>query len=120
MQARKGLLDVAVDDAHTTMNQHHQHINDLNAGQLVLSPTRTYAPILKRILDILDKNAQLPDEFDSSQNCTRADVHGIVHCSGGAQTKVLHFLNYGLHVVKDNLFPTPPLFDLIQKQSRTT
>lgn len=74
----------------------------LNAGQLVLSATRTYAPIIKKILsDIGNKN-----------------IKGMVHCSGGAQTKVLHFVDQ-VHVIKDNLFPVPPLFDLIQKQSQT-
>lgn len=71
----------------------------LDAGKLVLSPTRTYAPVISRILKEM-----------------RADIHGMVHCSGGAQTKVLHFID-NLHVVKDNLFPVPPLFDLIQKES---
>ena len=74
----------------------------LNAGKLVLSPTRTYAPIIKKIL-----------EKYSSQ-----ELHGMVHCSGGAQTKILHFIEK-LHVVKDNLFPIPPLFKLIQEQSGT-
>ncbi len=73
----------------------------IDAGKLVLSPTRTYAPIIKRILD----------EY-------RADVHGMVHCSGGAQTKVLHFVD-NVHVIKDNLFELPPLFKLIQEQSGT-
>ena len=73
----------------------------VNAGQLVLSPTRTYAPVIKAILDKM-----------------RGDIHGMVHCSGGAQTKVLHFVE-NKHVIKDNLFPVPPLFDLIQKQSGT-
>jgi phosphoribosylformylglycinamidine cyclo-ligase len=73
----------------------------LDAGQLVLSPTRTYAPIIKKILDH-----------------HRSDIHGMVHCSGGAQTKVLHFID-NVHVIKDNLFPTPPLFELIQKESNT-
>ena len=73
----------------------------LNAGQLVLSPTRTYAPIIKAVLE----------DF-------RPQIHGLVHCSGGAQTKVLHFLD-DLHVIKHNLFPTPPLFKLIQQQSGT-
>ena len=76
-----------------------QHIT---AGKLVLSPTRTYAPVLKQILEQY-----------------RADIHGLVHCSGGAQTKVLHFLNDNLHVIKDTLFPVPPLFELIQEQSNT-
>jgi phosphoribosylformylglycinamidine cyclo-ligase len=73
----------------------------LNAGKLVLSPTRTYAPFVKRLLDAM-----------------RSDIHGMVHCSGGAQTKVLHFVE-NVHVVKDNLFPIPPLFKLIQEQSGT-
>ncbi|WP_339708757.1 AIR synthase related protein [uncultured Kriegella sp.] len=74
----------------------------LDAGKLVLSPTRTYAPIVKRILGKY-----------SSEN-----VHGMVHCSGGAQTKILHFIDQ-LHIVKDNLFAVPPLFRLIQEQSGT-
>lgn len=74
----------------------------LDAGKLVLSPTRTYAPIIKQILD---KH--------------RADVHGMVHCSGGAQTKVMHFVD-DVHVIKDNLFPIPPLFEAIQKESGTS
>jgi len=71
----------------------------LDAGKLVLSPTRTYAPVIKKILD----------QF-------RPQIHGIVHCSGGAQTKVLHFVN-NLHIIKDNLFPIPPLFLMIQEES---
>ena len=74
----------------------------IDAGKLVLSPTRTYAPIIKKIL--------------SKYNAT--DIHGMVHCSGGAQTKILHFID-NLHIVKDNLFPIPPLFKLIQEQSDT-
>jgi phosphoribosylformylglycinamidine cyclo-ligase len=73
----------------------------IDAGKLVLSPTRTYAPVIKQILD---KH--------------RKDIHGMVHCSGGAQTKVLHFVN-DVHVIKDNLFPIPPLFKLIQEESNT-
>lgn len=73
----------------------------LDAGKLVLSPTRTYAPFVKRMLDEM-----------------RADVHGMVHCSGGAQTKIMHFVT-NKHVIKDNLFPIPPLFKLIQEQSGT-
>lgn len=79
-------------------------INDdleITAGKLVLSPTRTYAPVIKSILD---------------QH--RSKIHGMVHCSGGAQTKVLHFIEK-LHIIKDNLFPIPPLFKLIQEQSGT-
>lgn len=75
---------------------------ELDAGKLVLSPTRTYAPIIKKILD----------QF-------RSQIHGMVHCSGGAQTKVLHFVE-NLHVIKDNMFPIPPLFRLIQEQSGTS
>ena len=74
----------------------------INAGKLVLSPTRTYAPIIKSILDKYNAN----------------DIHGMVHCSGGAQTKILHFVE-GLHIVKDNMFDIPPLFKLIQGQSNT-
>ena len=74
----------------------------VNAGQLVLSPTRTYAPVIKVLL------AQM-----------RKDIHGMVHCTGGAQTKVLHFVNDNCKVVKDNMFPIPPLFKAIQKQSQT-
>ena len=73
----------------------------LNAGLLVLSPTRTYAPVVKAVLDKM-----------------RPAIHGMVHCSGGAQTKVMHFVE-GKHVIKDNLFPIPPLFRLIQEQSGT-
>ena len=74
----------------------------VDAGKLVLSPTRTYAPIISLILSEL-----------------REKINGMVHCSGGAQTKVLHFLKDGLRAVKNNLFPTPPLFQLIQEQSQT-
>ena len=74
---------------------------DIDAGKLVLSPTRTYAPVIKKLLDKM-----------------RGKIHGMVHCSGGAQTKILHFIE-NKHVIKDNLFPTPPLFKLIQDQSGT-
>ena len=74
----------------------------IDAGKLVLSPTRTYAPIIKEILS----------KFTSD------DVHGMIHCSGGAQTKILHFVD-NLHIVKDNMFEIPPLFKLIQEQSKT-
>ncbi len=74
----------------------------INAGKLVLSPTRTYAPIIKIILDT----------FSSTE------IHGMVHCSGGAQTKILHFID-NLHIIKDRLFPIPPLFKMIQEQSKT-
>ena len=73
----------------------------LDAGKLVLSPTRTYAPIIKKILD-----------------AHRAHIHGMVHCSGGAQTKILHFVE-DVHIIKDNMFPIPPLFKLIQEESKT-
>jgi phosphoribosylformylglycinamidine cyclo-ligase len=75
---------------------------DIDAGKLVLSPTRTYAPVIKALLDVM-----------------RHDIHGMVHCSGGAQTKILHFIGEGLHVEKDNLFPVPPLFAMIQAESGT-
>lgn len=74
----------------------------IDAGKLVLSPTRTYAPVIKKILS----------KYNSNQ------IHGMVHCSGGAQTKVLHFVD-NVHVIKDNLFPVPPLFKLIQENSKT-
>lgn len=74
----------------------------LTVGRLILSPTRTYAPVAKVLLDQL-----------------RPHIHGMVHCSGGAQTKVLHFID-NLHVIKDNLFPVPPLFRLIQQESGTS
>ena len=79
-------------------------IEDLgvDAGKLLLSPTRTYAPVISLMLKEL-----------------KGVVHGMIHCSGGAQTKILHFLNDNLHVIKDNLFPIPPLFKLIQEQSQT-
>lgn len=74
----------------------------LDAGKLVLSPTRTYAPVVARILKEM-----------------RPHIHGMIHCSGGAQTKILHFLDDGMKVMKDNLFPLPPLFRLIQQESQT-
>ena len=73
-----------------------------DAGKLVLSPTRTYAPIIKQVLDEM-----------------RDRIHGMIHCSGGAQTKILHFI-HNLHIIKDNLFEIPPLFELIQRQSGTS
>ncbi|MET3113242.1 phosphoribosylformylglycinamidine cyclo-ligase [Pedobacter sp. CG_S7] len=88
----KGLTDPIKVDEHTA----------ITAGKLVLSPTRTYAPVIKKILAAY-----------------RKQIHGIVHCSGGAQTKVLHFINDDVHVIKDNLFPIPPLFELIQEESGT-
>ena len=74
----------------------------IDAGRLVLSPTRTYAPIIKEILSKYNSNS----------------IHGMIHCSGGAQTKILHFID-NLHIIKDNMFPIPPLFKLIQEQSKT-
>ena len=85
-----------------------KHLTDViealgvDAGQLVLSPTRTYAPVIRQVLDEL-----------------RSDIHGMVHCTGGAQTKVLHFVGDNCRVIKDHLFPVPPLFRLIQKESNT-
>jgi phosphoribosylformylglycinamidine cyclo-ligase len=72
-----------------------------DAGKLVLSPTRTYAPVIKKILEKY-----------------RDQIHGLIHCSGGAQTKVMHFVD-GVRVIKDNLFPVPPLFRMIRKESGT-
>lgn len=74
----------------------------VNAGKLVLSPTRTYAPVIKKVLDEM-----------------RKDIHGMVHCTGGAQTKVLHFVGDNCKVIKDNMFPVPPLFKAIHEQSGT-
>jgi phosphoribosylformylglycinamidine cyclo-ligase len=76
----------------------------LDAGKLVLSPTRTYAPVIKEVLSKIE----------------RSSIFGMVHCSGGAQTKILHFLNDNLHVVKNNMFDVPVLFELIQNQSNTS
>lgn len=89
----KALTDEIAVDENTTVT----------AGKLVLSPTRTYAPVIKKVLESY-----------------RSQIHGLVHCSGGAQTKVLHFINEDIHVIKDNLFPVPPLFQLIQEQSGTS
>jgi phosphoribosylformylglycinamidine cyclo-ligase len=74
----------------------------LDAGKLVLSPTRTYAPVVKKLLDNM-----------------RSDIHGMIHCSGGAQTKIMNFVGDHIRVVKDNMFPVPPLFKTIQQQSGT-
>ncbi|MBP3689596.1 MAG: phosphoribosylformylglycinamidine cyclo-ligase [Bacteroidaceae bacterium] len=74
----------------------------LTAGKLVLSPTRTYAPVIRKVLDVM-----------------RARIHGMVHCTGGAQTKVLHFVGDNCHVIKDNMFPVPPLFRTTQEESNT-
>jgi phosphoribosylformylglycinamidine cyclo-ligase len=75
--------------------------SSIDAGKLVLSPTRTYAPIIKEVLDM-----------------HREHIHGMVHCSGGAQTKVLHFVK-NVRIIKDSLFPCPPLFKMIQEESNT-
>jgi phosphoribosylformylglycinamidine cyclo-ligase len=72
-----------------------------NAGKLVLSPTRTYSPVIKKVIETM-----------------RPEIHGMVHCSGGGQTKVLHFIG-NLHVIKDNMFQVPPLFQIIHGQSET-
>lgn len=88
----KQLTDLVQIDAETA----------ITAGKLVLSPTRTYAPVIKKVLEGF-----------------RSQINGIVHCSGGAQTKVLHFVNDNVHIIKDNMFPVPPLFQLIQEQSGT-
>jgi len=87
---------VHVKDEYSGINE------EITAGKLVLSPTRTYAPLIKKILEI-----------------HKANIHGMVHCSGGGQTKILHFIDQ-LHVIKDNMFTVPPLFELIQSQSRTS
>lgn len=84
-----------------TLTDEVEH-SSLNAGKLVLSPTRTFAPVIKKILS----------KFSNKE------IDGMVHCSGGAQTKVLHFVN-NVHVIKDNLFTVPPLFKLIQEESKT-
>jgi phosphoribosylformylglycinamidine cyclo-ligase len=91
---------IAVQYKHPNGEIINEHID---AGKLVLSPTRTYAPILKQVISQFGPH-----------------LHGLVHCSGGAQTKVLHFINEGLHVVKDNLFELPMLFKTIQAQSQTS
>ncbi len=98
--------DKAVPDA--LVYSGNMHLTDkvadtpLTAGQLVLSPTRTYAPVVKKLLDIM-----------------RPKIHGMVHCTGGAQTKVLNFVNENCKVIKDNMFPVPPLFKLIHDESGT-
>ncbi|MDE6499425.1 MAG: hypothetical protein K2K83_01800, partial [Rikenella sp.] len=77
--------------------------DSIDMGRLVLSPTRTYAPVVTRIL----------------AEVGRKNILGMIHCTGGAQTKILHFAKPGLHIIKDNLFPVPPLFEIIQEQSGT-
>ena len=84
------------------LKQGHDAVGETNMGQLVLSPTRTYAPVIKRLLDEL-----------------RPEIHGMVHCTGGAQTKVLHFVGENCRVIKDNMFPVPPLFQAIHECSGT-
>jgi phosphoribosylformylglycinamidine cyclo-ligase len=76
-------------------------VAEISVGKLLLSPTRTYAPVMKKILDLF-----------------RSEIHGMVHCSGGGQTKILHFIDR-LHIIKDNLFPVPPVFSLVQEESQT-
>lgn len=93
--------DDLVYSGHTKLTDAVQD-SPLDAGKLVLSPTRTYAPIIKKILE----------------KYTSENIHGMVHCSGGAQTKILHFVD-ALHIIKDNMFSIPPLFKLIQEQSGT-
>ncbi len=95
-------LDPAVVYSGSSKLQDKVEGSPLNAGRLVLSPTRTYAPVIKHLLKTIP----------------REHIHGMVHCSGGGQTKVLHFID-NLHVIKDNLFAVPPLFKLIQGQSST-
>ncbi len=92
------------DKVHVTYNLKNGELKseDIDAGKLVLSPTRTYAPLIQKIL-----------------NEIHSGIDGIVHCSGGAQTKVMHFLNDNLHVIKDNMFELPPLFKTIHEQSQT-
>ena len=97
---KTGLTEKINIELQSQITNHKSQIQT-DAGKLVLSPTRTYAPIIKKILD----------KYHSQ-------VHGMVHCSGGGQTKVLHFTD-NLHIIKDNLFPIPPLFKLIQEQSGT-
>ena len=96
----KNVPDELIYSGNTKLTDNVDGVN-IDAGKLVLSPTRTYAPVIKKILDKM-----------------RDKIHGMVHCSGGAQTKILHFIQ-NKHVIKDNLFPTPPLFKLIQEQSGT-
>ncbi len=95
--------DIPTDLAYSGSRKLTDEIEDLgiNAGKLVLSPTRTYAPFVKKMLETM-----------------HSEIHGMVHCSGGAQTKILHFIK-DLKVVKNNLFPVPPLFKLIQQESDT-
>jgi phosphoribosylformylglycinamidine cyclo-ligase len=95
-----GLLDKIDFEHHSQLSTLNSQLS-INAAKLVLSPTRTYAPVIKKIISKY-----------------RSELHGMVHCSGGGQTKVLHFID-NLHVIKDNLFPVPPLFKLIQEQSGT-
>ena len=83
-------------------NENQNIIEQIDVAKLVLSPTRTYAPIIKKVIESLGNN-----------------IDGIVHCSGGGQTKVLHFMSEGLNIIKDNLFDLPPLFKIIHEQSQT-
>ena len=100
---RYELLSEYSENSENSENSEKSDFSDLpNMGQLVLSPTRTYAPVIKKMLDEL-----------------RPEIHGMVHCTGGAQTKVLHFVNDNCKVVKDNMFPVPPLFRAIHECSGT-
>lgn len=95
--------EVSIEDGKTsTLNPQSSNLKTITAGQLVLSPTRTYAPVIKKLLDEI-----------------RPEIHGMVHCTGGAQTKVLHFVGDNCRVVKDNMFPVPPLFKIIHDESGT-
>lgn len=96
-----GVPDELVYSGHYKLTDEIEKLG-VDAGQLVLSPTRTYAPVIKKILDEL-----------------RHEIHGMIHCTGGAQTKILHFINDNCHVIKDNMFPVPPLFKIIREESET-
>lgn len=98
----KGLLD-PVDVSYHSFIDEKDYQEQLTVGKLILSPTRTYAPVIKAITAAM-----------------HAQIHGMVHCSGGGQTKVLHFADQSLHIIKDNLFPLPPLFELIQQESQSS
>jgi phosphoribosylformylglycinamidine cyclo-ligase len=101
-ELRSAVPYVATESQHTGQQTAHSGATSLTMGQLVLSPTRTYAPVIKRLLDEM-----------------RPEIHGMVHCTGGAQTKVLHFVGNNCRVIKDNMFPVPPLFRAIHDCSGT-
>lgn len=98
----RNLLDPVTVSYHSFITN-TDHTEEITTGKLILSPTRTYAPVIKAITNVLHNH-----------------IHGIVHCSGGGQTKILHFANKNLHIIKDNLFDLPPLFKLIQAESAST